>query len=186
MRRHKKDLKAELYSSGGVPKQIDEYIKTAGQIKKAGVPKLSRRSKRRLARQLGVSRWHRPSLKPLLLASSTLVAMLVIVIVLAQTAKPGSVLYLLKRGSENARALVEPNYQDEIAARRKAELETLVQQKADATQIIKAEDDFNKALVKSSPNTQERLREKSDDSSGYNQELKQSQVEGTHTQNPDD
>lgn len=180
MKRYKKVLKAELYSSGGAPKQIDEYLKTADIVKKAGLPRLRRRSKKQLARQLGVSFWDRPHLKPLLMTTTSFATLIVIVIVMAQNAKPGSALYLLKRGSENVRVLVEPNYQDEITQRRKAELDTLIQQKADAAQIVKAEDAFNRALVKASPNTQERLREHEGSGYRYNQELKTYQVDGQH------
>lgn len=89
---------------------------------------LSSSAKKQIAADLGfTSRRHIATPK---LAFASLAAVFAILIVLAQGAQPGSVLYALKRGSEEVRTVVQPGFnQEDLQQRRDDE-----QRKAAETQ----------------------------------------------------
>jgi hypothetical protein len=78
----------------------------------------------------------------------------VLVIGVAQTSKPGSALYSVKRGAEKARSIVQPSYTETIVENRKEEVQELQKEAAPEDKVKKAEDALKKAEEKANQRKQ--------------------------------
>ncbi len=72
----------------------------------------------------------------------------------AQFSSPSSPLYAIKVGTEQIRALIQPEYKDSLVDVRKDELKVLEESDAAPEQIIEAEDAFLEAIENSSEQKQ--------------------------------
>ena len=132
-------LRRELRKGGAHGDARDLAALTA--YMSAGIPSLSRRTKREIAEQLGLQRPHRSWVRGMEFGSA-FAACLVLVLLFSQMAIPGSPLYAIKRVSEDARLKVQPSFMYEIVDRRKAELTDLEQRKANVQTIKQAQADL--------------------------------------------
>src|SRR5690606_2568132 len=98
---------------------------------------LSTETKDEIARIPGkrVRYWHLPA-RYALAGSLTLA---VLMVGLAQTAGPGNPLYGIRRGTEQIRAWIQPDYTETLVDERKAEVEKLIEQNAAPEKIEQAE-----------------------------------------------
>ena len=82
-------------------------------------PPLGKATKNRIANEIGFKPTN--TIPKLRLSLAGAMAIFVMLIVLAQSATPGSVLYALKRGSEEVRVLVQPGFDDSDIQQRRDE-----------------------------------------------------------------
>lgn len=120
--------------------QLNDVAKLLGNIKTKG---LSKEAKKRLAPDISASKAPRPWFALALSGSFATACLLLIV---AQSALPGSWLYKLKRTTEEARAVVQPGYKESLVEKREDEVEQLLLQKADPAVLEKAEKNFERSL----------------------------------------
>lgn len=86
------------------------------------LPTLDKKTKQAIAREIGFGRqpfiWAHPRLS---LAAGSLATMMVAIVLVAQSAKPGTTLYQVKRGSEQVRVLVQPSFKQQLQQEQQAE-----------------------------------------------------------------
>lgn len=136
----KMKLRKELRSVGAGEREADRLSDIAellGAVKMRG---LSPEAKRRLAPSSEAARARRlrlPRLSPawkLSLGGGFATACLLLIA--AQGALPGSFLYPVKRKTEDARALVQPNYTETLLEKREEEVEQLKKQETVAPEVV--------------------------------------------------
>lgn len=150
----KAKLRKELKSVGATLHEADKLAEVAelvGSIKMRG---LSAETKHRLAPTQDVARRpriHAPHLTPawkLSLGGSFATACILLIV--AQSALPGSILYPVKRSTEAARLLVQPSYNDVLVEKREDEVEQLkAHDEADPIVIEEAEKNYQNTLERS-------------------------------------
>lgn len=91
-------------ASAAEAKRMAHVAKAVGK----DAPALSAEAKKRIAEDIGFSA-RKPIVTPRLAFASAF-ALLIVLVVVAQAAKPGQVLYSVKRGTEHVRAIVQPGY----------------------------------------------------------------------------
>lgn len=112
-------LKLQLRRQGVPKEEVDDLSTVAKQLE-TSVPRLTGEAKARIAKEVGF----RPLRINHLLRYSTAgaFATLLILVFVAQSAQPGSVLYALKRGTEEVRVIVQPGFdRDDVQQRREDE-----------------------------------------------------------------
>jgi uncharacterized membrane protein YgcG len=113
-------LKLELRRNGATAADADTMARIADSIGR-DVPGLSNDAKQRIADEIGFSAKKSFVTAPRLVFASFAVLFIALV-VLAQSAKPGQILYGLKRGSDQVRVIVQPGFkQTDLQERRAAE-----------------------------------------------------------------
>lgn len=135
-------LKSQLKKAGAQPAELDELAAVTRQLEDA-VPRLEHNRKDDIARQIGFKPVHVKRQRAVALSGAF--AVFVIVVLLAQLARPGTPLYAVKRGTEEVRIKVQPGYQEDVVERRKTELDELKRQKAEDAAIEQAKEDLDRA-----------------------------------------
>lgn len=121
--------------------KLADIAKIMGNIKPRN---LSKETKKRLAPYPEAARQPH-HLQWAMFGGSFATAALVLVIV-AQSALPGSWLYGIKRGTEDARALLQPSYKDKVIENREEEVQQLKLKKADPAVLEKAEKQYQESV----------------------------------------
>lgn len=140
----KMSLRKELRSVGAGEHEADQLADVArllGNIKTRG---LSSESKKRLAPSVEAGK--KPRTWQWAVAGSFATACLLLVV--AQSALPGSWLYKVKRGTEEARAAVQPSYKENLVEKREDEVEKLMLKKADPAVLEQAEKQYQSSVEK--------------------------------------
>lgn len=151
-------LRAELHEQASRPEIADDLAELAAKMSASDVPHLSKRAKKAIASHIGIARqplWRRPSV----LALSGSFAAIVLLVVIAQSAQPGSVLYALKRGTENARATVDPGFKKSIVDRREKEVDDLKKANADDSRLHHAEKELETARERAGEGSDDRSKD---------------------------
>ncbi len=113
-------LKLELRRNGATAADADAMARIATSIGH-DVPGLSSEAKKRIADEIGFVSRKQFVTAPRLVFASVAVLFMVLVL-LAQSSKPGQILYGLKRGSDQVRVIVQPGFkQTDLQERRAAE-----------------------------------------------------------------
>lgn len=113
-------LKLQLRTTGANAAEADAMARIAAAIG-SDVPGLSGAAKQRIADEIGFSTKKTLITAPRLVFASIAI-IFVALLLLAQSAKPGQILYGLKRGSEQVRVIVQPGFnQTDLQERRAAE-----------------------------------------------------------------
>ncbi len=114
-----KILRWQLRRQGTSPKEADSLAKLA-QALSVSLPELHPETKKQIAEDLGFKPRY-PIIKPKFAIAGTAAAFVVLVVI-SQSAQPGSTLYALKRGSEQVRTVVQPGFnQEDLDKRREDE-----------------------------------------------------------------
>jgi hypothetical protein len=109
-------LRRELKRQGATSKDAESMLSIA-QVLSLDVPSLPAEVKKQIAHDIGFKP-QRQIIKPrFAIAGAT--AAFVVLIVLSQSAQPGSTLYALKRGSEEVRTVVQPGFNHEDLQQRR-------------------------------------------------------------------
>ncbi len=139
-------LKWQLRRSGAKTEEAKELVKIASQLKDT-VPHLDRQAKKAIAHDVGFKA-HRTSNRLRYATAFGLSLLLVVLTVIAQSAQPGSLLYALKRGSEEVRVIVQPGFdEDDLEKRRRDEQRRIEDAREDAQKEAEdAAEDRQKAL----------------------------------------
>lgn len=134
----KRDLTDQKASSSDVEKLMG-VVKT---LQNTPLPELSAETRRTIERIPGSK-----SKVPLIFFGSmgSAFAVFLVLVIVAQTALPGSPLYGIKRGTEYIRALIQPSYKEDIVETRKEELKILEQEAAPQMLIDEAASEYEKA-----------------------------------------
>ncbi len=138
----KMSLRKELRSVGAGEHEADQLAdmaKLLGNIKTRG---LSSETKKRLAPSVEATK--KPRTWQWALAGSFATACLLLLI--AQSALPGSWLYRVKRGTEEARAAIQPGYKEILVEKREDEVEKLMLKKADPAVLEQAEKQYQDSV----------------------------------------
>lgn len=140
-------LKRELRQIGASPSEAADLARLAGQLGGVKLRGLSAGTRDEIARIPGkrVHYFHIPARY----AMGGALAAVIVLVGVAQTAKPGSALYNVKRGTEEVRAIVQPGYVDTLVEERKTEVEQLKQEQATPEKVEKAERDYEKTRERS-------------------------------------
>lgn len=140
----KRKLRKDLRKTGATPSeasQLADVAKLLGGIKTRG---LDSEAKKRLAPNPEVTKrshtWQ--------FAVAGTFAMACLLLFVAQSALPGSWLYGIKRGTENARGLVQPGYKENLVEEREDEVQQLKLKKADPAVLEEAKKNYQKAVEK--------------------------------------
>lgn len=159
---NKFNLKRQFKQAGSSKTEADSLSKLADNISNV-LPSLDPQIKQEIAQQIGFKPVRNIPKLRLGLAGAT--AVFAILIVSAQSALPGSVLYALKRGSEEIRVIVQPGFnQDDLNKRREDEQDKL-RQKADDSSNGETED-------RSGKSSNDDIEGRSGSDSGKNEETK--------------
>lgn len=122
--------------------QLADVAKLLGSVKTRG---LSAEAKKRLAPDTAVARAPRTWIA---WTAGGAFATACLLLIVAQSALPGSWLYNIKRGTEKARAAVQPGYQETLVEKREDEVEQLMLKKADPAVLEEAEKRYQKSVDK--------------------------------------
>ncbi len=139
---NKMNLRKELRKVGAGEHEADQLADVAkllGNIKTRG---LSSESKKRLAPSADATK--KPHTWQWAVGGSFATACLLLII--AQSALPGSWLYKVKRGTEEARAAVQPGYKESLIEKREDEVEKLMLKKADPAVLEQAEKQYQSSV----------------------------------------
>lgn len=157
-------LKRQLERQGASTKDATELAGVSDELKDV-IPNLDPKAKKQIAQEIGF--------KPVRVSNSfrwatggAFVSLLALVVV-AQSAQPGSVLYALKRGTEEVRVIVQPGFDEEDLKQRRQDEQKKDDNKSEDQQGADLHDDSN----------QDDDRSESDDSH---------QEEENEVQNPED
>lgn len=137
-------IRGELSAQAKTDREAEDLERFARALATADLPHLPKESKRAIAEEIGFARpplWRRP----LTLSLSGSFVVVLILTIIAQSAQPGSVLYALKRGSERARVLVDPDFERTIIERRKDEVKRLKDADASKEQVEQAKNALDQA-----------------------------------------
>lgn len=142
----KMKLRKELRSVGAGEHEADKLADVAISLKKLKPHGLSAETKRRLAPKPELSR--EPHGLRWAVAGTFATACLLLIV--AQSALPGSWLYGLKRKTETIRTQIQPDYQDNLVEKREAEVQELKQmEKADPAVLEEAEKNYQNSFERS-------------------------------------
>lgn len=141
-------LEKELRLTGASPSEAERLTDLAEMLGRIPQRGLSTETKKRLAptpeaarRRLRLPTWQWS------LAGGFATACLLLIV--AQSALPGSWLYGLKRKTEEARALVQPGFEDSLMEKREEEVQQLIIEKADPAVLEEAEKEFQQSVESS-------------------------------------
>lgn len=140
----KSDLKQE---------EVDKLLNVIDALKNSPLPTLSDKTRHKIAEIPG-KKHKAPFITFVSLGSAF--AVLLVLVVAAQFAVPGSPLYGIKRGTEYIRALIQPSYKDSLINVRKQELEKLEKEQAPEALIEGAATEYKKAGGEEKPKTEQR------------------------------
>lgn len=157
----KQKLTRELRKIGAGPHEAADLVDLASQLESLEVHKLSAITREDIARIPGkrVRYFHIPARY----AFGSALAAFLLVTGIAQTSQPGSMLYALKRGTEEIRAAVQPGYVDDLVEERKAEVEHLKLEQAAPEKIQEAERDYQQTRERSEQRQQKSNNQNQDD-----------------------
>lgn len=149
-------LKRQLQKAEGSRLEAVELSTLAGAIERANPEiKLTKAEKSQIAQVIGFNRSH--SRTERVASFSTAMAIVLVVVMAAQSALPGSALYGVKRSSETVLVHTTPGLkQDDLISRRKMELEQLRQKQAAPARIRQADEDLEQAEDRSHSDAQGR------------------------------
>lgn len=152
-------LKRELHQVGVSPYESEGLSELAKSIKESRPEGLSKEAKKRIAPH-NLPLFAAVSFRTLAMSGSFVVFL--VVIMMAQSSKPSSLLYNVKRSTEEARGVIQPSYKENIAEERKKEYEQLKNEAAPIKELNEADKRYKESLEKA-----KRYREKSRSNSSY-------------------
>lgn len=139
-------LRRQLRKVGAGEHEADKLADVAASLKKLQPRGLSAETKKRLAPKPELSR-ESHGLRWTMAGTFATACLLLIV---AQSALPGSWLYGLKRKTETIRTQIQPDYQDNLVEEREAEVQELKQmEKADPAVLEEAEKEYHRSFERS-------------------------------------
>lgn len=153
----KSKLIRDLRKTGATPHEAAELASIASQIENIQPRGLRRETKDRIARIPG-----KPSFYlhiPLRYAAGSAMAVMLVTFGIAQTANPGSLLYGIKRGTQEVRTWVNPDYVDTLVEEREKEVEQLKQENAAPEKIEQAELEAEQTKERSRQRQEKRQKE---------------------------
>lgn len=123
-----KELQSELRLAGASDKEARELTQLASRLKKLQSPRTESAPQRKRSAWARLLPTTGVAVVALLLGMSS--------VTLAQSSLPGSLLYPVKRLSENAAVTVDPSYRATLMMRRANEVEQLIGKRASTKQVL--------------------------------------------------
>lgn len=141
-------LQHELHQAGADQREITRLTNLARILNESKIfkPGLSPAAKARIKQRLNLDEIgsERRRLTNFSLPAGAL-AVLCLLVIFAQHARPGDTLYRVKRASETTRLTVQPSFVENVVDRRQQELDDLKKKGASSNLIEKTENDLRKA-----------------------------------------